>query len=54
LKLTCEGEQLPVNQVNVKGKEIKSQAEELMGRAQDQVQGTIAAGENAYRHAKNA
>ena len=43
-----------VNQVSVKGKVIKSQAEKLLGRAQDQVQGAIAAGENAYSRAKNA
>jgi gas vesicle protein len=43
-----------VNQVSVKGKVIKSQAEKLVGRAQDQVQGAIAAGENAYSRAKNA
>jgi gas vesicle protein len=43
-----------VNQVSVKGKVIKSQAEKLVGRAQDQVQGAIAAGESAYSRAKNA
>jgi len=43
-----------VNQASVKGKVIKSQAEKLVGRAQDQVQAAIAAGENAYSRAKNA
>jgi gas vesicle protein len=43
-----------VNQVSVKGKVIKSQAERIVDRAQDQVQGAIAAGENAYSRAKNA
>jgi gas vesicle protein len=43
-----------VNQVSVKGKEIKSQAERIVDRAQDQVQGAIVAGANAYSRAKNA
>ena len=43
-----------VNQVRVKGRAIKSQAEKLVGRAQDQVQEAIVAGENAYSRAKNA
>jgi hypothetical protein len=43
-----------VNLVSVKGKEIKSQAERIVDRAQDQVQGAIVAGANAYSRAKNA
>ena len=43
-----------VNLVSAKGKIIKSQAEKLMDRAQDQVQGAIVAGANAYSRAKNA
>ena len=43
-----------VNQVSVKGKELKRQAEKLVDRAQDKVQGAITAGENAYSRAKNA
>jgi gas vesicle protein len=43
-----------VNLVSVKGKEIKSQAGRIVDCAQDQLQGAIAAGENAYSRAKNA
>jgi gas vesicle protein len=43
-----------VNQVSGKGKELRRQAEKLVDRAQDQVQGAITAGENAYNRAKNA
>jgi gas vesicle protein len=43
-----------VNQLSVKGKEIKNQAEKLVGHAQDQVQGAVVAGANAYSRAKNA
>lgn len=43
-----------VNLVSAKGKIIKSQAEKLIDGAQDQVQGAIAAGQNAYSRAKNA
>lgn len=42
------------NQVSGKGKELKRQAEKLVDRAQDKVQGAITAGENAYSRAKNA
>lgn len=42
-----------VNLVSVKGKEIKSQAGKLVDRAQDQAQGAIVAGANAYSRAKN-
>ena len=43
-----------VNQVSGKGKELRRQAGTLVDRAQDQVQGAITAGENAYNRAKNA
>jgi gas vesicle protein len=43
-----------VNQVSGKGKELRRQAEKLVDRAQDQVQGAIKEGENAYSRAKNA
>jgi gas vesicle protein len=43
-----------VNLVSVKGKELKRQAEKLVDRAEDKVQGALTAGENAYSRAKNA
>ena len=50
----AEGVSDGVHQVRSTGKDLKRRAQKLVNLAQDQVQDVMAAGQNAYSHAKKA